>query len=88
MDIDNINDIEVLRDIAKKGRVKMACTVVCQKFTFEAEEYYLAANGFDCIEIYSEDLKCKARFRFEGADRIFYRVLRENYKYRKNDYIY
>lgn len=52
MDLDNINDIEILRELAKRGRVQLAKSV---DDNFKEGLWYLMAQDENGVYLFSED---------------------------------
>ena len=73
MDIDNINDIEVLRDVAKYGKLKTKCAIANHRgYIFNANEYYEALQYPDHIELLSDDFQTSISLSFRSAKQCLY----------------
>lgn len=66
MDLDNINDIEILRKIAKEGRTKLKCDI---DENFRKGFWYLIEQDFFGVVIFSDDYKHEKFFTYEEADK-------------------
>lgn len=64
MDLDNINDIEVLRKAAKKGRVKLKKDVnsIDGDYTFKKGFWYLLEQDEYGVSIFCDDYIYEAHF--------------------------
>lgn len=69
MDIDNINDIEVLRCAAKEGRAKVKNDIINDDgFIFKSGEYYMMSQDQYGVELYSDDYEHYAYLSYEAAE--------------------
>lgn len=73
MDLDNINDVEILREAAKKGRVQLKKDIdttsrTGNKYTFKKGYWYLMEQDEYYIHIFSEDFTCDEYFTYREAD--------------------
>ena len=66
MDLDNINDIEVLRKIAKKGRVKLKYDI---DEIFRKGFWYLVEQDYFGVTIFSDDHQYGKTFTYEEAEK-------------------
>ena len=71
MDLDNINDIEVLREIAKESRTKMKedADSDCDGYTFKKGYWYYCEQDKYYVTIYSDDYKHTRMFTYKEADK-------------------
>ena len=67
MDLDNINDIEVLRKTAKSGRVQLKKDVIEGDYTFKKNFWYRIEQDEHGVYIFSEDYSYEASFTYEEA---------------------
>lgn len=69
MDLDNINDIEVLREVAKKCRVKVREDVKddLDVYTFKKGYWYVVEQDQYYVTIYSDDYKYTRMFTYKEA---------------------
>ena len=69
MDLDNINDVEVLRKAAKRGRAQLRKDVnaIRGKYTFKKGFWYLVEQDEYGVYIFSEDYIYEARFTYIEA---------------------
>lgn len=69
MDLDNINDIEVLREAAKECRVKIKANVQddLEVYTFEKGYWYVVEQDQYYVTIYSNDYQYTRTFTYEEA---------------------
>ncbi len=75
MDIDNINDIELLRKLAKANRVRMkkdSNATDGTDFIFKENLWYIAEQDQFGITIYSEDMESMMFLNYDEADRFLY----------------
>lgn len=82
MDLDNINDIEVLREIAKRVRVKVKEDIDAyeNEYTFKKGFWYIVDQDEYYVRIYSEDYTHEANLDYEEASKYLYN------KYIKQDF--
>lgn len=72
MDIDNITDIKVLRDLAKQNRVKMkkdSCAADGSDFTFKEGLWYIAEQDQYGITVYSDDMESMMFLNYDETER-------------------
>ena len=69
MDLDNINDIELLRKIAKTARVQLLMDIEKGDFIFKKGFWYLVEQDCFGITIYSDDYKYEHYFTYKEADK-------------------
>ena len=71
MDLDNINDIEELREIAKVGRVQLLEDVDAHLggYTFKKDYWYIVEQDDYHVWIYSEDYKYSRSFTYKEASK-------------------
>lgn len=76
MDLDNINDIEVLREAAKSGRARLLKSVGAEgsEFVFRKGLWYLIEQDEDGVTMYSEHYIHKVTIPYRLADEYFIRV--------------
>lgn len=69
MDLDNINDIETLRNAAKLGRVKLDNDVKseCGNYTFRKGFWYKVAQDEYYVYIFSETYTYKKMLSYKDA---------------------
>ena len=69
MDLDNINDIEVLREAAKECRVKIKEDVKddLDAYTFKKGCWYVVEQDEYYVTIYSNDYKYTRMFTYKEA---------------------
>lgn len=69
MDLDNINDIELLRELAKIGRVQLAKNVNADNgnYTFKEGYWYLMSQGENAVYLFSEGHKYRATLTYKAA---------------------
>ena len=74
MDLDNINDIEVLREAAKECRVKIKEDVKddTDTYTFEKGYWYIVEQDKYYVTIYSNDYKYTRMFAYKEASKYLY----------------
>lgn len=75
MDIDNIDDIELLRQLAKSNRVKMkkdSHATDGTDFIFKEGLWYIAEQDQYGITVYSEDMESMMFLNYDEADRFLY----------------
>ena len=77
MDLDNINDVEILREAAKKGRAHLkkdidAISIAGNKYTFKKDYWYLIEQDEFYIHIFSEDFTCDVYLTYREADEYLY----------------
>lgn len=77
MDLDNINDVEILREAAKKGRVQLkkdinAISKAGNKYTFKKGYWYLMEQDEFYIHIFAEDFICDEYLTYREADEYLY----------------
>ena len=70
MDLDNINDIEVLRKAAKNGRVQLKKDIDAygSKYTFKKDFWYLVEQDEYYVKIYSEDYTHEVSLTYREAN--------------------
>lgn len=76
MDLDNINDIEVLRDLAKKNRVKMKKDAYANdgtNYLFKENHWYYIEQDQFLATIYSDDFKSECCFSYDDANRYLFK---------------
>lgn len=71
MDLDNINDVETLREAAKEFRVKIKEDVKCDlnAYTFKKGYWYAVEQDQHYVTIYSDDYKYVKIFTYKEADK-------------------
>lgn len=71
MDLDNINDIEELREIAKRDRAHLLEDVVSDRgnYTFKKGWWYLVDQDDYYVYIHSEDYTYTKSFTYKEANR-------------------
>lgn len=71
MDLDNINDIEVLRKVAKEARTKMKENADSDYgvYTFLKGYWYYCEQDEHYVTIYSDDYKHTRMFTYEEANK-------------------
>ena len=76
MDLDNITDIEVLREAAKHGRARLLKTIGAEKgdFIFKEGLWYLVEPDSEGVIMYSEHYIFRRIIPYEIADEYFTRV--------------
>lgn len=77
MNLDNITDIEVLRNALKKHMVKVKKDFYSENGTmyiFKTDHWYNVEQDEDYITIYSDDEKSYCMFSYEEADEYLYKV--------------
>lgn len=69
MDLDNINDIEILREAAKRGRVKLKKDIVSNddNYIFQKGLWYYMAQDRNGVYIFSEKYDYSAALTYETA---------------------
>lgn len=74
MDLDNINDIEVLREAAKSTRVKVKEDVnaYCSDYIFKKDFWYIVEQDEYYVRIYSEDYTHEVALTYKEASRYLY----------------
>lgn len=76
MDLDNINDIEVLRDLAKKNRVKMKKDAYANdgtNYLFKENHWYYVEQDQFSVTIYSDDFKSECCFSYDDVNRYLFK---------------
>ena len=76
MDLDNINDIEVLRDLAKKNMVKMKKDAHANdgtSYLFKENHWYYVEQDQFSVTIYSDDFKSECCFSYDDANRYLFK---------------
>ena len=70
MDLDNINDIEVLREAAKKGRVQLKKDINAygSSYAFKKGLWYLVEQDEYYVHIFSEDYTHTAALTYREAN--------------------
>ena len=77
MDLDNINDIELLKQLAKANRVKMkrdSSATDGTDFIFKEGLWYIVEQDQYGITVYSEDMESMMFLNYEEADRFLCQV--------------
>lgn len=70
MDLDNINDIELLRNIAKKCRVQLKRDIdTCNDYIFRKGYWYLLEQDYFGVTIFSDDYAHEVFFTYEEAEK-------------------
>ena len=71
MDLDNINDIEVLRRAAKDCRVQLKEDVMDDNgvYTFKKSHWYIVNHDEHYVTIYSDDYNYTRLFTYEEANK-------------------
>lgn len=71
MDLDNINDIELLRNVAKESRIKMKEDTDSDYgvYTFKKGRWYYCEQDEYYVTIYSDDYKYTRMFTYKEADK-------------------
>ena len=72
MDLDTINDIELLKQLAKSNRVKMkrdSYATDGTDFTFKEGLWYIVEQDQYGITVYSEDMESMMFLNYDEADR-------------------
>ena len=74
MDLDNINDIEVLRKVAKECRVQIKKDVKddLDVYTFKKGYWYYVEQDQYYVTIYSEDYDYTRMFTYKEANEYLY----------------
>jgi len=75
MDIDNIDDIELLKNLAKANRVKMkkdSHATDGTGFIFKEGLWYIVEQDQYGITVYSENMESMMFLNYEEADRFLY----------------
>lgn len=74
MDLDNINDIEVLRNAAKFGRAQLKKDVNADRgnYIFKKGYWYLVEQDEYYVSIYSDDYKYTRMFTYKEANEYLY----------------
>lgn len=69
MDLDNISDIEILREAAKNGRVQLKKDIDTYggKYTFKKGFWYLVEQDEYYVTIHSEDYAHEVCFTYREA---------------------
>lgn len=73
MDLDNINDIETLREAAKRGRVQIKKTIAAigSEYIFRKGFWYLMSQDESNVTIYSEHYMHSIDIPYRLADEYF-----------------
>ena len=74
---DNINDIELLKQLAKVNRVKMkrdSYATDGTDFTFKEGLWYIVEQDKYGITVYSEDMESMMFLNYDEADRFLYQA--------------
>ena len=76
MDLDNINDIEVLREAAKSGRARLLKSISADgsEFIFREGLWYLIEQDEEGVTMYSEHYIHSRTIPYRLADEYFIRV--------------
>ena len=71
MDLDNIDDIEILREAAKRGRVKLKKDVISNDgvYIFRKGQWYYMEQDRNGVYIFSEQYDYSADLTYETARR-------------------
>ncbi len=72
MDLDNINDIELLRNLVKRNMVQMKKDCYATDgtdFTFKKDLWYFVEHDQNGVTIYTEDSASMAYLNYDEADR-------------------
>jgi hypothetical protein len=77
MDLNNINDIEVLREAAKAGRVQLKKNIdtlskAGNKYTFKKDYWYLMEQEEFYLHIFTDDFTAEEYLTYEEADEYIY----------------
>ena len=75
MNLDNITDIEILKNTLKKHMVKIkknCCSEDGTMYIFKANHWYNVKQDEDCITIYSDDGESYCIFTYSNADEYLY----------------
>ena len=69
MDLDNINDIELLRELAKFGRVQLAKSINADNgnYIFKEGFWYLMSQDENGVYLFSEGHKYRASLTYKAA---------------------
>ena len=77
MDLDNINDIELLKQLAKANRVKMkrdSSATDGTDFIFKEGLWYIVEQDQYGITVYSEDMESMMFLNYDEVDRFLCHV--------------
>lgn len=76
MDLDNINDIEMLREAAKRGRVQIKKTIAAtgSEYIFRKGFWYFIDQDENGVTIYSEHYIHRVTIPYRLADEYFEKV--------------
>lgn len=76
MDLDNIDDIEVLREAAKSGRARLRKSICADgsEYVFRKSLWYLIEQDEDGITMYSEHYIHKRTIPYRMVNEYFERV--------------
>lgn len=76
MDLDNINDIEVLREAAKCGRARLLKSISAEdsEFVFRKGLWYIVEQDEYGVTMYSEHFIHEVTIPYRLADEYFVRV--------------
>lgn len=70
MDLDNIDNVEELRRIAKKGRVKLKKDIMLPNgYIFRKDFWYLVAQDYFGVTIFTDDYAEEVVFSYEEAEK-------------------
>lgn len=70
MDLDNIDNVEELRRIAKKGRVKLKKDIMLPNgYIFRKDFWYLVEQDYYGVIIFTDDYANEAVFNYEEAEK-------------------
>ena len=74
MDLDNINDIEVLREAAKNVRVKVKEDIDAYmgNYTFKKDFWYIVEQDEYYVRLYSDDYYHKVDLTYKEANEYLY----------------
>lgn len=74
MDLDNIDDIEVLREAAKNTRVKVKEDIMAygSSYTFKKDFWYIVEQDEYYVHIYSEDYIHTIALTYKEASKYLY----------------
>ena len=75
MDLDNINNIEVLRKIAKNGRAQLKYDI---DEIFRKGFWYLVEQDYFGVTIFSDDYQYEKTFTYEEAEKCLERFWQVN----------
>lgn len=71
MDLDNIDNVEELRRIAKKGRVKLKKDIMLPNgYIFRKDFWYLVEQDYYDVTIFTDDYANEAIFDYEETEKL------------------